>query len=225
MRDELLEAGIGQVGQYVVIAPGVALNEPTCRTQVRNDLRLPLDRLVVLFVGRLTAVKRPDRLIEAMALVLEQRPYAVLAVAGEGDLLEETRRLAEPLGASVRFLGWQSDITALYAAADCMVLTSDNEGMPVTLIEAAMAGVPSVTTDVGSACEVVLDGVTGLVVEPEASAVAEGLIRMFDDDLRNRMGEAARQRAEAEFGTRRLIADHEALYLSLLSATGLPDDT
>jgi len=225
VRDELLEAGIGQVGQYVVIAPGVALEEPPARTQVRNDLRLPPDRLVVLFVGRLTAVKRPDRLIEAMALVLEQRPGVVLAVAGEGDLLEETRRLAEPLGASVRFLGWQSDITALYAAADCMVLTSDNEGMPVTLIEAAMAGVPSVTTDVGSACEVVLDGVTGLVVEPEASAVAEGLIRMFDDDLRHQMGEAARQRAEAEFGTGRLVADHEALYLSLLSATGLPDDT
>ena len=95
----------------------------------------------------------------------------------------------------------------------------------MTLIEAAMAGVPSVSTDVGSACEVVLDGVTGLVVEPEASAVAEGLIRMFDDDLRHQMGEAARQRAEAEFGTRRLIADHEALYLSLLSATGLPDNT
>jgi glycosyltransferase involved in cell wall biosynthesis len=159
-----------------------------------------------------------------MTLVLERKSDVVLAIAGEGNLLEEARQLAEPLGTAVRFLGWQKDITALYSTADCMVLTSDNEGMPVTLIEAAMAGVPSVTTDVGSTREVVLDGVTGLVVEPGASAVADGLIRMFDDDLRHRMGEAARQRAEAEFGTRRLIADHESLYRSLLLANKLPDE-
>ncbi len=224
VRDELLEAGIGQVDQYVVIPPGVALEDPPDRAQVRNDLGLPLDQLVILFVGRLTAVKRPDRLIKAMTLVLERKSDVVLAIAGEGNLLEEARQLAEPLGTAVRFLGWQKDITALYSTADCMVLTSDNEGMPVTLIEAAMAGVPSVTTDVGSTREVVLDEVTGLVVEPGASAVADGLIRMFDDDLRHRMGEAARQRAEAEFGTRRLIADHESLYRSLLLANKSPDE-
>ena len=182
-----------------------------------------MNQPVILFVGRLTAIKRPDRLIEAMALVLEQQSDAVLAIAGEGDLLEETRRLAKPLGPSIRFLGWQKDITGLYAAADCMVLTSDNEGMPVTLIEGAMAGVPSVTTGVGSAREVVLDGVTGLVVEPDATAIAEGLVRLLDDDLRNRMGTAAKERAEAEFGTERLIADHKTLYESILS-TNRPSD-
>ncbi|MBT4187771.1 MAG: glycosyltransferase family 4 protein, partial [Gemmatimonadales bacterium] len=178
---------------------------------------------VVLFVGRLTAVKRPDRLIEAMDLVLQRRPDVILAIAGEGDLFEETRVLAEPLGPSVRFLSWRRDITCLYAAADCMVLTSDNEGMPVTLIEAAMAGVPSVTTNVGSAREVVLDGVTGLVVAPSAAAVADGLVRLLDNDLRHRMGAAARARAETEFCTQRLIADHEALYERLLVADGSAD--
>ena len=218
VRDELIEAGIGRLGQYVVIPPGVALEALPDRLSARGVLGLPLDQPVILFVGRLTAIKRPDRLIEAMALVLEQQSDVVLAIAGEGDLLEETRRLAEPLGPSIRFLGWQKDITGLYAAADCMVLTSDNEGMPVTLIEGAMAGVPSVTTDVGSAREVVLDGVTGLVVESDATAIAEGLVRLLDDDLRNRMGAAARERAETEFGTKRFIVDHETLYESLLSA-------
>jgi glycosyltransferase involved in cell wall biosynthesis len=220
VRDELLGAGIGRSDQYVVIPPGVALGARPDRVSARNGLGLPLNRPLVLFVGRLTAVKRPDRLIEAMALVLDTRPDAVLAIAGEGELLEETRSRAEPLGESVRFLGWQRDIAGLYAAADCMVLTSDNEGMPVTLIEAAMAGVPSVTTDVGSAREVVLDGVTGLVVAPDAAAVADGLVRLLDNDLRHRMGAAARARAEAEFGTRRLIADHEALYERLMAELG-----
>jgi glycosyltransferase involved in cell wall biosynthesis len=155
-----------------------------------------------------------------MSYVLARRPDAVLAVAGEGGLLEETRRRAEPLGSAVRFLGWQPDIADLYVAADCVVLTSDSEGMPVTLIEAAMAGVPGVTTDVGSAREVVVDGVTGLVVASDASAVADGLLRLFDVELRDRMGAAARARAEAEFGTRRLIADHEALYERLMAELG-----
>ena len=220
VRDELLGAGIGRSDQYVVIPPGVALEARPDRVSARNGLGLPLNRPLVLFVGRLTAVKRPDRLIEAMALVLDTRPDAVLAIAGEGELLEETRSRAEPLGESVRFLGWQRDIAGLYAAADCMVLTSDNEGMPVTLIEAAMAGVPSVTTDVGSAREVVLNEVTGLVVEPDAAAIADGLIRLLDDDLRGKLGAAARKRAEAEFGTRRLIADHEALYERLMAELG-----
>ena len=223
VRDELLGAGIGRSDQYVVIPPGVALEARPDRVSARNGLGLPLNRPLVLFVGRLTAVKRPDRLIEAMALVLDTRPDAVLAIAGEGELLEETRSRAEPLGESVRCLGWQRDIAGLYAAADCMVLTSDNEGMPVTLIEAAMAGVPSVTTDVGSAREVVLDGVTGLVVAPDAAAVADGLVRLLDNDLRHRMGAAARARAEAEFDTRRLITDHESLYERLVAANRQPD--
>ena len=220
VRDDLVAAGIGRLDQYTVIPPGVAPAGPLDRESARVRLGLPLGVPVVLFVGRLTVIKRPDRLIEAMSYVLARRSDAVLAVAGEGGLLEETRRRAEPLGSAVRFLGWQPDIADLYVAADCVVLTSDSEGMPVTLIEAAMAGVPGVTTDVGSAREVVVDGVTGLVVASDASAVADGLLRLFDVELRDRMGAAARARAEAEFGTRRLIADHEALYERLMAELG-----
>lgn len=223
VRDDLIGAGIGRADQYVVIPPGVALSVLPDRVTARGELDLPIDQPVVLFVGRLTSIKRPDRLIEAMGLVLQRCPDVILAIAGEGDLLEETRVLAEPLGPSVRFLGWRCDVYCLYAAADFMVLTSDNEGMPVTLIEAAMAGVPSVTTDVGSAREVVLNDVTGIVVESSASAVAGGLLRLLDGDLRDRMGTAARARAETEFCTQRLIADHEALYERLLVADGSAD--
>ena len=220
-RDDLVvAAGIGRLDQYTVIPPGVAPAGPLDRESARVRLGLPFGVPVVLFVGRLTVIKRPDRLIEAMSYVLARRSDAVLAVAGEGGLLEETRRRAEPLGSAVRFLGWQPDIADQYVAADCVVLTSDSEGMPVTLIEAAMAGVPGVTTDVGSAREVVVDGVTGLVVASDASAVADGLLRLFDVELRDRMGAAARARAEAEFGTRRLIADHEALYERLMAELG-----
>ena len=223
VRDELLEAGIGRANQFVVIPPGVVPSELHDRASARATLGLPVDQPVILFVGRLTAIKRSDRLIEAMTLVLERRPDAVLAIAGAGDLLEETHRLARPLGSSVQFLDWQQDIARLYAVADAIVLTSDNEGMPVTLIEAAMAGVPGVTTDVGSACEVVLDGVTGFVVESHAVAVADGLVQLLADDVRRVMGAAARERALSVFSTERLIDDHMSLYESLVTGQGLTD--
>ncbi len=224
VRDDLVAAGIGNHDQYTVIPPGVARPTTSDRESARVRLGLLPDVPVVLFVGRLTAIKRLDRLIDAMSLVLERRPDVVLGLVGEGDLSEETRLRAEPLGSAVHFLGWQPDIADLYVASDCVVLTSDSEGMPVTLIEAAMAGVPAVTTDVGSAGEVVLDGVTGFVVAPEAAAVADGLLRLLDADLRDQMGAAAFARADTEFNTQRLIADHAALYDRLISAldTGGP---
>lgn len=222
VRDDLVNARIGRPDQYIVIPPGVETPECVDQTLARSRLGLPTEVPVVLFVGRLTAIKRPDRLIEAMRLVLERHPNVVLAVAGEGGLLAETERLAAPLGSSVRFLGWQSDIGDLFAAADFAVLTSDSEGMPVTLIEAAMAGIPSVTTDAGSAREVVLDGVTGIVTALDSAAVATGLARLLDNDLCKQMGASARERAEAKFGTRRLLSDHEDLYGRLMAdlATG-----
>ena len=215
VRDDLVAAGVGRLDQYVVIPPGVESGEVVEQEWARSQLDLPAGGPVVVFVGRLTGVKRPDRLVDAMSLVLPQIPNAVLVIAGEGDQLSETQRRAETLGQSIRFLGWRRDIGTIYAAADCVVLTSDNEGMPVTLLEAAAAGLPSVTTAVGSASEVVIDGVTGFVVEPDASAVADGLVRLLADESRAEMGAEARRRVEVVFATQRLIDDHKLLYVRL----------
>ena len=112
--------------------------------------------------------------------------------------------------------GWRSDMETVYAATDVMVLTSDNEGMPVTLIEAASVGLPAVTTDVGSAGEVVIDGVTGLVTEPDAGALATAVRTLLADPLRRqRFGDAAAEHARAHFSADRLAADHDTLYTEL----------
>ncbi len=218
VRDELVEAGIGQRDRFAAIAPGVEEPPAIDREIARQLLGLPLEVPVVMFVGRLTAIKRPDRLVEAFGMVLERIPEAVLAVAGEGELLEEVRRSVERLGDSVRLLGWQSDVGRLYAAADLVVISSDNEGMPMTLIEAAMAGVPGVTTDVGSASEVVVHGSTGLVVAPDARDLADAIVALLvDDDRRSDMGRAAAEQAIVRFGAARLVADHVALYRRIIA--------
>ena len=219
VRDDLLAAGVGRPDQYSVIAPGVHPLRLPERALARQVLGLPADAPVVLFVGRLTRIKRPDRLIEAMRLVLAEVPEAVLAIAGEGDLSADTKEAAADLGDSVQFLGWRDDLGTVYAAGDVMVLTSDNEGMPVSLIEASMAGLPCVTTGVGSAAEVVVHGRTGLVVEPTAAAVASALVSLIrEPQHRTDLGAEAARHAAERFGPARQVAEHAALYRRLVPA-------
>ena len=217
VRDELLEAGIGDPDRFLVFAPGVV--EPPVKDQVteRRTLGLSTDDRVVLFVGRLTRVKRVDRLLDAMVEVQEAVPSALLVVAGDGELSEELRRMAALAGIRVMFLGWRLDVASLYAAADLAVLSSDNEGMPVSLLEAAMSGVPAVTTDAGSASEVVVDGVTGVVVQRSAGSLAAGLVSLLNDaPAIRRMGDEAQNRAAEEFGVDRLVRNHVDLYRRLV---------
>ena len=217
VRDELVAAGIGRSDQWTPIAPGVAPSDSVSGVEARRATGLPVGAPVVLFVGRLTAVKRFDRLLEAFGLVLQEVPEALLVVVGQGEEIEKVLLAAAPFGESVRLLGWRSDLANLYGSADVVVISSDNEGMPVTLIEAAMAGVPGVTTNAGSASEVVEHGVTGLVVDLDGEKLAQGIVELLQDhDRRRNMGEAAARRAKQRFGSERLVLDHVGLYRSLL---------
>lgn len=213
VRDDLLAAGIGRPEQYVVVPPGLTLPPAPSRATARTSLGLPLDPPVVTLVARLTAVKRPERFVDVARALAARHPDAVFAVCGEGDLLPELQRQAADLGGRVRFLGWRGDVETVYAASDVVVLTSDNEGMPVSLIEAALSGVPAVATRVGSVAEVVADGETGLLVEPDAVVLSAAVHRLLSDGaLRHRMAAAATQRAESRFGRSRLVGDIERLY-------------
>jgi glycosyltransferase involved in cell wall biosynthesis len=200
VRDDLLAARIGRPEQYSVIPPGVRRPSPPPRDQARRLLDLPAATPVVAVVGRLIAVKRPDRMLG----VARQLPDVTFVVAGEGPLFEKTRQDAPP---NVRFLGWREDVDVIYAAADAVLLTSDNEGMPVALIEAALCGTPAVSTDVGSAHEVVI----GEVTPPDPAALAQALRRVLAQDLR----EQARRVATDRFGIERMAQAHADLYAGL----------
>jgi glycosyltransferase involved in cell wall biosynthesis len=213
VRDELLEARVGRRAQYVVVPPGTGFPAVPSRDDARRRLSLPLDVPVVTFVGRLTGVKRPERFVDAAIRLAAARPTTQFLVAGEGELLESLRQRARPLRDRMRFLGWCADVEQVYAASDVVMLTSDNEGMPVSLIEAAAVGIPAVTTRVGSAPEVVLDGVTGLVTAPDTQDLADAAGRLLDDDqLRRRLGDAARIRASEQFGSARMVDDIARVY-------------
>lgn len=221
---EMMAAGIGRPDRWVVVPPGIELNAVPPRAEARDGLGLDAAAPVVAYVARLTRVKRPDRFVQVASLVASVHPRAVFLVAGDGELAGELRAAAAAAGIArqVRMLGWTGDIERVYAAADVVVLTSDNEGMPVSLIEAALAGRPAVTPAVGSAAEVVADGETGYVVPPDdAEALAGAVCRLLaDEPLRRSMGRAATDRAEHRFSGARLVADMEGIYTELAHQRG-----
>jgi glycosyltransferase involved in cell wall biosynthesis len=220
VRDDLLAARIGFPGQYAVVPPGLGLHPAPDRRTARACLGVDPDADVVVYIGRLTRIKRPDRLLAVARRIHDARPAAVVLVAGDGDLADRARADAAPLGGAVRFLGWRDDLETLYAAADVVLLTSDNEGTPVSLIEAAHAGRPAVATDVGSTRYVVDDGRSGVLCPPDAAALAGAVLDLLRDPQRRAaMGAAAVEHAAARFGRHRLVSDTADLYERLLAPT------
>lgn len=218
VREDLLSAGVGRAEQYLVVPPGITIAAPPTRAAARAALGLGEAGHVVSFVARLTAVKRPDRVIDVARRIAAVRDDVTFVICGEGELFEDLKEAATGCE-RVRFLGWRADVETVYAASDLVLLTSSNEGMPVSLIEASMCGVPAVATDVGSVREVVVDRQTGFVVPCEPGAIAHAVLRLIDDPAaRERMGRAASARARAKFSRARLVSDMEHLYEELAQA-------
>ena len=139
-------------------------------------------------------------------------------IAGDGELLEMCKARIKQEDLPVTVLGWQSDIERVLSSADMVVLTSDNEGTPLSLIQAGMARLPVVTTNVGSVPEVVLHGVTGIITGLDVQEIADALEKLVNDKgLRTKLGAAAQEFTLSNFGVKRLVHDHKELYKKLLS--------
>ncbi|GJD52651.1 D-inositol-3-phosphate glycosyltransferase [Methylobacterium crusticola] len=184
----------------------------------------------VLLVGRLVPIKDIRTFIQAMALLRRAVPDLDAMVVGPDDedpaYAAECRHLVQQLGLqdTVRFLGRVADVRAHFGCVDVLALTSISEAQPLALLEAGAAGVPAVTTDVGSCREILegppgtgLDGAGGFVVGAcDPQATADALARLLvDPALRQRMGDALRERIHAVFDQRRVIAMYDDVYASL----------
>lgn len=222
--DDLVELGVAPRERFSVVPIGLALEgftglDPAPDPRARHELGVNGDEVLFTFVGRVVPIKRLDILLEALALARRNGSRVQLAIAGDGEIRQGLETLALDLGIadSVRFLGYRGELPRLAAASDAAVLSSDNEGTPVSLIEAAAAGRPAVATDVGGVRDVVNDE-TGILVPPgDAAALAGGIERLaFDPDLRAKLGAQARKHAVGRFSAERLVDDIDSLYRELL---------
>ena len=224
--DDLVRLRVAPRDAFVQISLGLTL-EPFLRAErpdgvaVREELAVADDEILVSCVGRLVPIKRIDVALRAVARTRAQGEPIVLAVVGDGDERPALESLAEQLGVdgAVHFLGYRDDTPAIAAASDIALLTSDNEGTPVALIESAAAGRPAVATDVGGVADVVRPD-AGLLVragDPEVAAIALRALARMPADRRTAMGEAARRHVRRRYASERLLSDVDDLYQRLLA--------
>jgi glycosyltransferase involved in cell wall biosynthesis len=218
VQDDLITVGIGNSKKFAVMPPGLQLAHVPRKSEARQELGLDQNEIYCAFIGRITQIKRPDRFLDVAAKTRADNVKVQFIVAGAGELLQECQDRVAAENLPVTFLGWREDIEVVLAAADFVLLTSDNEGTPLSLIQAGMVGIPVVATNVGSTNEIVVDGETGLLTDLSVDQLANAVAKVATDSaLRAKMGAAGKEYTMARYGVARLVKDHQDLYLNLLN--------
>ena len=207
---ELRYRGIGISRSWASIPPGVQELKHIEREAARDILGITFDGFLIGWMARMTEVKNPTLLLE----VARHLPEFNFVMAGGGNMLEEIREAAPK---NVQVIGW-ADAAAFWSAVDCAISTSDNEGMPISLIEAQLAGVPVIATNVGSTDEVVENGVTGILSTKDALGLISAIRKVTSDvALFENMKNASKERARKEFTPLKMLTSHTKVYLKLLT--------
>jgi glycosyltransferase involved in cell wall biosynthesis len=225
VREQVIERERIDPARLSVIRNGILLPAPSTTPAIRAaraKLDLPPESFVVGMVANLNrAVKGVDRFLDAIPLIREQVPSSRFLIVGGGPDEAPLRERAEGLGISdvVRFAGFRDDVHACYAAMDISVLTSLSEGLSITLLESMGHRLPVVVTAVGGNPEVVVEEETGFLVPPgDAARFAQRVVRLArDPSLRERMGQAGRERVERHFRLEQVADRYLSLYTEVIS--------
>ena len=206
--EELRTKGIGTRKKWISIPPGVHPLSLIDRHEARESLGLNQEGLIVGWMARMTSVKNPHLMLEVARLL----PDVQFAMAGGGDLLEQVRAEA-PL--NVRVIGWV-DSSVFWSAVDVAFSTSDNEGMPIALIEAMLAELPVVATDVGSNSEIIENEVNGFVTDNKVEALTTAIRHLLaDQSLLSKSIKSNIRTKIKEYSISRLVLKHEFWYKTL----------
>ena len=225
VRDDLVRYGVAPPEKISVIPLGLDLapfvEHPPPPGEFRRSAGLPDDVPLVGIIGRIFAIKNHALFVEAAARVVQSGVDARFVIVGDGTLRADVEQRIARLGMRDRIAitGWRRDLPAIYRDLALLVVSSDNEGTPFSIIEAMAAGVPVVATRVGGIPDVVLDGETGVLVPPrDVEALAGAVAALLRDSERRRtLGDAARRTAIARHAAARMVADTTALYLAELA--------
>lgn len=218
VRDDLLAAKIGNFEQYRVIGPGLEIGELPERVSSLNSFNLREDKFIVTWIGRAVPVKAPHRILEIAKECGLRGLKVQFVIVGEGPLLSDLKSLAKEKNLPITFLGWQSEIEKILSFSDLVLLTSENEGTPVALIQAQMAGVPVLTTDVGSASEVMINEKSGFCLKYSVKDFADKIELIASNfDMKSSFGAAGKAHVRDNFSLNRLVFDHTELYKELIS--------
>jgi glycosyltransferase involved in cell wall biosynthesis len=225
-RREILAYGIGRPAAVRAIGLGLDLRQFVEQTgpngALRHELDLAPETPLIGIVGRLVPVKGHRFFLEAAQQVLTHIPAARFVIIGDGELRPhlEQQAAALQIGDRVHFLGFRPNSPDLYADLNLVVLSSLNEGLPVTLIEAMASGKPVVATRVGGVPDLVRDGEAGAIAPPQNSpALAEAIVQMLQRPAADRaaLGAAGRRSVYPRYHISTLVDNIAALYDELIA--------
>ncbi len=198
----------------------INVNSCTGAAQLRQELGLSPDDIVIGSVGRLRREKGHIYLLAAVSLMKEELPQAKFIIVGEGSLEKFLRQKTQELGLDDRilFLGSREDVPALLQIFDILVLPSLWEGLPLIILEAMQAGKAIVASKIDSLEEIITDQKEGLLFPVGSAEDLAGILRELAGNPQKRklLGENARRKAE-DFLLTKMIKNYEELYLNLVS--------
>ena len=218
VRDDLLRVHVGNERKFHIVRPGLQITDIPNRIDATKLLGIVEADFTVTWIGRAVAVKAPHRILEIAQECKKREMNVRFLFVGNGPLGDEFKRISMENNLNIQFLGWQTEIEAILSVSDLVILTSLNEGTPVALIQAQMAGIPVLATSVGSTSEVMIHGTSGYAV-PYSK---ETFVNIIEDLLGNprkirEFGRRGKAYALSKFSLQNLVKAHEELYKKLLS--------
>jgi glycosyltransferase involved in cell wall biosynthesis len=218
-RDKLPASKVWTVTNFADDEAFGVPSEPE-RVRLRREWNAPADSVVIGCVARLDPVKDHATLLRGFAALRQRHPHIFLVLIGDGEARLSLEKLASDLelGDVTRFTGELTGGRNYHRGLDISVLTSLSEGFPNSLVEAMAAGNPVVATAVGGSVDAVVDGLTGLLVQPgDPAGLAAALSRLVaDGELRRAMGKAGIERASAEYNAAAVVSRLESMYVHLV---------
>ena len=209
----------------VVIHNGIDLKkfnpDSSERKNLRDELNISNDAIVISFIGRVTIQKDPITLIKAFKKVVEQQPKAVLLLVGDGDIKQEAVALVKELGIerSVVFENFRNDIPDVLYSSDIYCLPSLWEGFPIGLLEAMAMRKPVIVTNVDGSSEIIQHNKNGILIDQQnEQMLADAMLTLVNNkNVRNKLGEQARQTIIKDFDVCKMTKSIEDVYTNVLS--------
>lgn len=229
-REFLVEQGVVPKSKCWVLGAGSVTGvdvlrfkpDASVRTSMRNQLKIPEQARVVLFLGRITRDKGVLDLASAFETIAKAIPDAILLIVGpdEDSLRPHIQKRAGAAVHRIRFADYTPRPQQFLMMADVLCLPSYREGFGSVIIEAAACSVPAVSTRIYGITDAVVENITGLLYAPgNVDELQKQLSRLLtDDELRSRMGKAARNRVVSEFAQQRLVSELAGFYGKILGA-------
>ncbi|MFH1613039.1 MAG: glycosyltransferase family 4 protein [bacterium] len=224
-KDEILKHGIGNPKKIVMIPLGFDLEKfLNCdkeKGKFRQELNFNENDFLIGIIARLVPIKGHSYFLKAASIIAKKYPQAKFLIIGDGKLRPSLEKLAQELGiiSQTFFLGFKKDMDKIYADLDLVVISSLNEGSPVSIIEAMAAAKAIVSTNVGGVPDLIKNNETGVLVPSKnPDALAQEIIALLENpDKRKKMGILAKENATYQFSKENLIKNTENLYNELVS--------